>query len=52
MQGEKEEKKKAIVDAIDHCWELLNSQIFVKLAESMVDRVQAVIEVEGWYKKY
>jgi hypothetical protein len=44
MQGKKEEKRKAIVDAITHCWELLDSRIFVKL---VVDRVQTVIKAEG-----
>jgi len=44
--------KKELEEAIVHCWELLKSPIFQSLAESMVDRVQAVIEADGWYTKY
>jgi transposase len=44
--------KKRIGDAITHCWELLKPEVFESLAESMVHRVQAVIDAEGWYTKY
>lgn len=44
--------KKKIEEAFTHCWEMLDSKIFDTLAESMVDRVQAVIEVNEWYTKY
>ena len=48
----KEIVKKELEEAIVHCWELLKSSVFQSLAESIVDRVQAVIEADGWYTKY
>lgn len=39
-------------EGITHCWELLDPKVFDTLAESMVERVEAVIAAEGWYSKY
>jgi len=52
MKGPKDQIKKAIEKRLTHCWELLDPKIFNNLAESMVDRIEAIIEVDGWYTKY
>ena len=52
MKGSKDVVKKKIEEAITHCWELLDSKVFDTLAGSMVDRVKAIIEADGWYTKY
>ncbi|RPB06205.1 hypothetical protein L873DRAFT_31200 [Choiromyces venosus 120613-1] len=52
FKGPVEVVKKQIEDAIIHCWELLSPEIFEQLAETMVHRVKAVIEADGWYTKY
>jgi hypothetical protein len=44
--------RQEMVDAVIHCWELLDPNLFDVLAETMVHRVQAVLEAEGWYTKY
>lgn len=44
--------KKMIEEAVTHCWELITPDFFEKLAKSMVDPIEAVIEAEGWYTKY
>ena len=52
MKGSKDEVRKAIEEAVTFCCELLNPKVFDKLAESMVDRIEAVIDADGWYTKY
>jgi len=52
MKGPEDLVKKAIEEAITHCWELLDSKVFDTLAGSMVDRVEAIIKADGWYTKY
>ena len=52
MKGSVNEVKKAIEEAIIHCWELLDPKVFDILAGSMVDRVEAIIKADGWYTKY
>jgi len=52
MNVPKDLVKKAIEEAITHCWELLDSNVFDTLAGSMVDRVEAIIKADGWYTKY
>lgn len=47
-----EETKKELVTAAQYIWEYLGDQIIENLADSMLDRVAAVIKVEGWYRKY
>lgn len=44
--------RKQISDAVEHCWELLDSDFFDSLARSMPERIKAVIEADGWYTKY
>jgi len=44
--------KKTSEDAITHCLELLDPKVFDTWAESMVDRVKAIIKADGWYTKY
>jgi len=44
--------KGEIEEAITHCWELLDPKVFDTLAGSMVDRIEAIIEADGWYTKY
>jgi len=41
-----------IQDAIEHCWELLDSEYFENLARSMPARIKAVIDAEGWYTRF
>jgi hypothetical protein len=43
------ELKEEIVAAIQNCWARLRPNYFKGLARSMVKRVKAVIEAEGWY---
>ncbi|RPB01834.1 hypothetical protein L873DRAFT_1886488, partial [Choiromyces venosus 120613-1] len=52
FKGPVEVVKKQIEDIIIHCWDLLSPEIFEQLAETMVHRVKAVIEADGWYTKY
>ena len=47
MKGPKDEIRKTIEEAVTHCWELLDPKIFNNLAESMVDRIKAIIEANG-----
>jgi len=44
--------KKELEETIIPCWELLKPHVFHILAESIVDRVQAVIGADAWYTKY
>ena len=39
--------KKTIQEAITHCWELLDSMVFDRLAGSMVDSMEAIIGPDG-----
>ena len=52
MKGPKDEIRKAIEEAVTFCWELLNPKVFDSLAESMVHRIEAIIEADWWYTKY
>jgi transposase len=52
MKGPKDGIKKAIEEAVTFCWELLDPKVFDNLAESMVHRIEAIIEADGWYTKY
>jgi transposase len=52
MKGDVNMVKKAIVEAITHCWELLNPKVFDTLAGSMVDRIETIIKADRWYTKY
>jgi transposase len=46
------ELKEEIVAAIQDCWSRLHPDYFEGLARSMVKRVKAAIEAEGWYSIY
>jgi len=52
MRGDVNVVKKAIDEAITNCWELLDPKVFTTLAVSMVDRIEAIINADGWYTKY
>jgi len=52
MRGDLNVVKKAIEKAMTNCWELLDAKIFTTLAGSMVDRIEAIINADGWYTKY
>ena len=52
MKGTINEVKEAIEEAITYCWELLDPKVFDSLAGSMVDRIEAIIDADGWYTKY
>ena len=52
MKGTVNEVKEAIEEAITYCWELLDPKVFDSLAGSMVDRIEAIIDADGWYTKY
>lgn len=51
-KGSKERIRRMIESGISYCWTLLSSEYFDTLAQSMVDRVEAVIAADGWYTKY
>jgi len=36
-----------ICDAVEYCWELLDSEYFENLAKSMPERIKVVIDAEG-----
>ncbi|RPA96289.1 hypothetical protein L873DRAFT_1695158, partial [Choiromyces venosus 120613-1] len=52
MRGPKADVKKAIEEAVNFCWELLDTKVFDDLAGSMVDRTKGIIEADGWYTRY
>ena len=52
MRDDVDMVKNAIEEAITDCWELLNPKVFDTLAGSMVDRIEVIIKVDGWYTKY
>jgi transposase len=52
MRGPKDEVRKAIEEAVTFCWELLDPKVVDKMAESMVHRIEAIIEADGWYTRY
>jgi len=54
MRGDVNMVKKAIEEAITNCWELLDLKAFTTLVESMVDRIEAIIQVKAdrLYTKY
>ena len=52
MKGPKDKIKKAIKEVVTLCWKLLDPKVFYNLAESMVSRIEAIIETDGWYTKY
>jgi len=54
MRGDVNVVKKEIAEAITNCcqWEHRYSKVFTTLAESMVDRIEAIIKADGWYTKY
>ena len=47
-----EQTKLELIAAAQHIWEGLGDQIIKNLADSMPNRIQAVIRAEGWYTKY
>jgi len=52
MRGDVNVVKKAIEKASTNCWELLDPMVFGTLVGSMVDRIEAIINADGWYSKY
>jgi len=44
--------KTALVRAAVVVWEEIAEEVFEKLIDSMVRRLQAVIQAKGWYTKY
>jgi len=52
MRGDVNVVKKGIEEAMRNCWELLDPKVFDTLAGSMVDRIEAIINPDGWYTKY
>lgn len=42
----------ALIQAAKEAWERIHIGILYRLATTMEDRVQAVIEAKGWYTKY
>jgi hypothetical protein len=41
-----------LIDAAQEAWDSLDLDIMKRLSETMPHRVQAIIEVEGWYTSY
>jgi hypothetical protein len=51
-QGSIRDLKDWFNNLIKHAWEGLGQEYFNKLIKSMLQRIQAVIKVKGWYTKY
>jgi len=47
MSGDVNVVKKAIEEAITHCWVLLDQKVFDNLAVSIVDRIEGIIKADG-----
>jgi transposase len=52
MRGSSEEVKQRFKELIKQAWEALGNDYFDQLICSMDSRVNAVLEAEGWYKRY
>jgi hypothetical protein len=50
--GKSEQDIRAMQEALQNCWEQLPGETFDALYESMVDRVEACIQANGWHTKY
>jgi hypothetical protein len=52
MKGSDEHIKAAMVIALQEAWAALDDSFFYTLAESMCDRVAALLKAKGWHTKY
>jgi len=50
--GESEEDRKSLEEALKAVWEAFPDDFFESLVASIPDRIQACIDVDGWYTKY
>jgi hypothetical protein len=50
--GTSEEALKALEDALIEAWNDLPDRLFKQCVDSMLYRVQAVIDAKGWHTKY
>ena len=47
-----EEQRKLIIDTLPIAWKRIRSDIFENVLASMPDRIQAVIDAQGWQTRY
>lgn len=50
--GPKEELKARFAALIEQAWELLGQDYFDGLIRSMDNRINALLEADGWYTRY
>lgn len=50
--GKSNEAQQALEEALIEAWEALPDSLFLACADSMPDRVKAVIQANGWHTKY
>jgi len=50
--GKGEDAIEALEQALIEAWEAIPSSLFEQLADSMPNRVAAVIKAKGWHTKY
>jgi len=50
--GQGQDAYKALEEALIEAWAELDLSLFQKLGESMLNRVKAVYEAQGWHTKY
>ncbi|KAK3954527.1 hypothetical protein QBC32DRAFT_81850 [Pseudoneurospora amorphoporcata] len=47
-----DESKRLLVRAAIDVWESLEEEVLNELMETMVNRLKAVVDAQGWYTKY
>lgn len=52
MTGAPKKIKTALIPALKHYWDLIETSVFQNLARTMSNKVTAVIEAKGCYTKY